>query len=93
MAVTDAATVWNRSEETPLLRDGSREGIDDDGSEETLAENGDEEELLNSDRANQHVGKGRGFLIILSVWALIFLQGGSTSLFSEIQYVLFKGLG
>jgi hypothetical protein len=84
MAVTDAATVQNRSEETPLLRDGFREGIDNDGSEETLAENGDEEELLNSDRANQHVGKGRGFLIILSVWALIFLQGRSTSLFSEI---------
>jgi hypothetical protein len=73
--VADAAGVRNGSEETPLLRDGSRERIDDDRSEETLAESGDEEELLNPDRANQHVGRGRGFLIILSVWALIFLQG------------------
>jgi len=73
------AAVQSRSEETPLLRDGSREGIADGRSEETLAGNGDEEELLNPDRANQHVGKGRGFLIILSVWALIFLQGKSKS--------------
>ena len=29
-------------------------------------------------RANQHVGKIRGFLIILSMWGLIFLQGESS---------------
>jgi hypothetical protein len=75
MAVTDDAAVRDTSEETPLLRDDTREGLGDDGSEETLAGRGDEEILLNPDRAKQHVGRGRGFLIILSVWALIFLQG------------------
>lgn len=78
MAVTDgdgAAAVRNRSEETPLLREDDRQGSDDGGSEETLAETGDEEELRDPDRANQHVGRRRGLLIILSVWALIFLQG------------------
>ena len=75
MAVTDETAVRNASEETPLLREDNRGGLGDDGSEETLAETGDEEELLDPDRANQHVGRGRGLLIILSVWALIFLQG------------------
>jgi len=74
MAVTNEATVRDASEETPLLREDIRAGSGDDGSEETLAGRGDEE-LLDPDRANQHVGRGRGFLIILSVWALIFLQG------------------
>lgn len=32
-----------------------------------------------TERANQHVGKIRGFLIILSVWGLIFLQAANMS--------------
>ena len=75
MAVTDVPAVQTFSEETPLLREDERQGLDDDGSEETLADTGDEEELRDPDRANQHVGRRRGLLIILSVWALIFLQG------------------
>ncbi|TVY89961.1 hypothetical protein LAWI1_G004061 [Lachnellula willkommii] len=70
----DVTAVRNPSEETPLLREDDRQGLDDDGSEETLAETGDEEELRDPDRANQHVGRRRGLLIILSAWALIFLQ-------------------
>jgi hypothetical protein len=56
-------------EESPLLRD-------DDRSSDTLrgSQQGDEE-VADPDKANQHVGTGRGILICLSVWALIFLQG------------------
>lgn len=58
-----------------LLRTNS--ATQDDRSSTTLsgAESGDEEELIDSDKSNQHVGRGRGILISLSVWALIFLQG------------------
>jgi hypothetical protein len=56
-------------EESSLLRD-------DDGSSGTLrgSQQGDEE-LADPDKANQYVGTGRGVLICLSVWGLIFLQG------------------
>ncbi|TVY47930.1 Efflux pump [Lachnellula occidentalis] len=81
MAVTDGdvAAAPNPSEETPLLREDDRQGLDDGGSEQTLAETGDEEELRDPDRANQHVGRRRGLLICLSVWALIFLQASNMS--------------
>lgn len=92
MAATNKAAVQKQSEETPLLREWSREASGDDGSEETLAENGDEEELLNPDRANQHVGSGRGFLIIVSVWGLIFLQG-NIKLPSENEICFGRGIG
>lgn len=74
MAATDEGRVRNGSEDTPLLRDEPNGCLTDDRSEETLGR-GDEEELLDADRANQQVGRGRGLLIILSVWGLIFLQG------------------
>ena len=58
-------------EESPLLRD-------DDRSSGTLRDSQqDDEELADPDKANQHVGTGRGLLICLSVWGLIFLQGMS----------------
>jgi hypothetical protein len=66
-------------EQTPLLREERRDVDQDDGSEETLmdpevsgSESGDE---VVNDTANQQVGRGRGLLIILSLWGLIFLQG------------------
>ena len=66
------------AEEAPLLRDQRRESSDD-GSEETLTDRigrGDEESVdEDDDKANQQVGRGRGLLIILSLWGLIFLQG------------------
>ncbi|TVY73222.1 MFS thioclapurine efflux transporter tcpA, partial [Lachnellula suecica] len=76
-----AVTARNRkpAEETPLLRDEPREEGGDDGSEETLAGRGDEEGLLDPDRANQQIGRGRGFLVILSLLGLIFLQASNMS--------------
>lgn len=61
-------------EESPLL--GEQINIKaDDASSKTLTGSGADEELLDPNRANQQVGKGRGFLIVLSLWGLIFLQG------------------
>ena len=63
-------------EESPLL--GEQRNIKvDDASSETLtgSQSADEEDLLDPDRANQQVGQGRGFFIVLSLWGLIFLQG------------------
>ena len=69
-------------EETPLLREQRREGSEN-GSEETLtnARGSGDEEIAgeDEDKANQLVGRGRGFLIILSLWGLIFLQGNVRS--------------
>lgn len=78
MAVGNGALARQAGEETPLLRD-QRRGDSDGASEETLTdarrgvdeERGDEDD----DKANQQVGRGRGLLIILSLWGLIFLQG------------------
>jgi hypothetical protein len=64
-------------EETPLLRE-QRSVNSDDASEETLTDSrraSDEERADEDDKANQQVGSGRGLLIILSLWGLIFLQG------------------
>ena len=65
-------------EETPLLRE-QRSVNGDGGSEETLTDPrraSDEERMdEDDDKANQQVGSGRGLLIILSLWGLIFLQG------------------
>lgn len=65
-------------EETPLLRE-QRRYRSDNVSEDTLADprtTSDEESAEeDADKANQQVGRGRGLLIILSVWGLIFLQG------------------
>jgi hypothetical protein len=58
-------------EEAPLLtgerlhRDVRREGA-------VVLEGGD---AVDENKANQQVGRGRGFLIILSLYGLIFLQG------------------
>ncbi len=63
-------------EETPLLREqGNIKGDDASSKTLTASQGVDEEELLDPDRANQQVGRGRGILIILSLWGLIFLQG------------------
>jgi len=64
-----------QDEETPLLREQARNVH---GSPETLAESRrgeDGEGFEDDDKANQRVGRWRGFLIILSMWGLIFLQG------------------
>jgi len=66
------------SEETPLLRGDGGVVDRDDASSGTLTdsrERGGEEEVEDLDKANQQVGKGRGLLIILSLYGLIFLQG------------------
>ena len=66
------------SEETSLLR-GDRGVIDrDDASSGTLTDSRErdgQEEVEDVDKANQQVGRGRGLLIILSLYGLIFLQG------------------
>jgi hypothetical protein len=68
-------------EEAPLLRERRRSDTDaDDGSLEALTnprgrsheEEGVEEDM---DKANQHIGRVRTLLVILSLWGLIFLQG------------------
>ncbi|KAE8448092.1 hypothetical protein EG329_009857 [Mollisiaceae sp. DMI_Dod_QoI] len=67
-------------EETPLLREQGNIKGDDASSKTLTARQGvDEEELLDPDRANQQVGRGRGILIILSLWGLIFLQAANMS--------------
>ncbi|TAQ87369.1 hypothetical protein B7494_g4305 [Chlorociboria aeruginascens] len=78
-------------ERSPLL--ASRESGDGhEASEETLNGDGDlnreEDQGLvgeDADKANQHVGKRRGVLIILTVWGLIFLQAANMSGISTIQ--------
>jgi hypothetical protein len=64
-----------QDEETPLLREQAK---NINGSPGTLAESRrgeDGEDFEDDDKANQRVGRWRGFLIILSMWGLIFLQG------------------
>jgi len=64
-------------EETPLLRDVDRGIKRDDESLEALTDEsrGDEDDVVDANKANQQVRRGRGILIILSLWGLIFLQG------------------
>ena len=77
MAVRNGgAAASNASEETPLLRGDGGVVDRDDASSGTLTdsrERGGEVEDLN--KANQQVGRGRGLLVILSLYGLIFLQG------------------
>lgn len=75
MAQSNGSTTPGSGEQTPLL--GEQRGLkpDDESSETITGSQGDEEELLDPDRANQQVGRGRGILIVLSLWGLIFLQG------------------
>lgn len=78
MAVNDVQSALGAGEETPLLSEQARREDLDDRSSETLTDSsraGDEEEVIDSNKANQHVGRRRGLLIILSLWGLIFLQG------------------
>lgn len=75
-------------EETPLLREQARSLDGGDGSSETLTDaqrRGDEEDLVDSDKANQQVGRLRGSLIIFSLYGLIFLQG---KLFPKYMFLL-----
>jgi hypothetical protein len=78
MAVGNGTAAPRAGEETPLLREQRRADADGE-SEETLTDprtTGDEERAEeDDDKANQQVGRGRGLLIILSLWGLIFLQG------------------
>jgi hypothetical protein len=78
MAVRNGgAAASNASEETPLLRGDGGVVDRDDASSGTLTDSrergGEEVEDLN--KANQQVGRGRGLLVILSLYGLIFLQG------------------
>lgn len=73
------------AEEAPLLIERRRVASQDDRLE-TLTnpsarsdeENVEEEE--DSDKANQHIGRVRALLVMLSLWGLIFLQGGFSTL-------------
>ena len=62
-------------EESPLLAEQRNSG-----SSATSVESSRDEETLDEGKANQHVEAGRGFLIALSLWALIFLQGEFSAL-------------
>lgn len=79
MAVRNGgAAALKASEETPLLRGDGGVVDRDDASSGTLTDSRErdgEEEVVGLDKANQHVGRGRGLLIILSLYGLIFLQG------------------
>lgn len=78
MAVGNGEASGREGEQTPLLREERRAG--DDGTREGLM--GVRREVVtDSNNKNRQVGKRRGFLISLSLWALIFLQG----LFSSIH--------
>ena len=77
MAVHNGSSSSRSSEQTPLLIDESRSVERDDGSSDTLTDSRrrDEEDDEDEDKANQHVGKLRGLLIMLSLCGLMFLQG------------------
>jgi hypothetical protein len=87
-----------QNEETPLLGEGRPRSVGSrsiDISSDTLTDSsgrGDEEELENDDKANQHVTRWRGSLIILSLWGLIFLQG-ETGVFSVVRYTMINMVG
>jgi hypothetical protein len=77
MAVQKTEAAPPRTEATPLLIDEPRNIDRDDGSSGTLTDSrrSDEEDVVDDDKANQHVGWGRGLLIMLSLCGLMFLQG------------------
>lgn len=66
MAAKNGAAIPRPGEGSPLL-----------GQQQTMAESdiNDSGEEADWGKANQQVGKLRGFLIIISLWGLIFLQG------------------
>jgi hypothetical protein len=67
-------------EESPLLGEAQARGVVGvNGAAERVPETASPSGETDTGRANQKVGKIRGFLIILSVWGLIFLQGKSPS--------------
>ncbi|KAE9378132.1 MFS general substrate transporter [Stipitochalara longipes BDJ] len=75
-------------EQTPLLIDEPRNIEGDDGSSETLTDSTrrrGEEEADDEDKANQHVGRARGLLIMLSLCGLMFLQASNLSLVTTTQ--------
>jgi hypothetical protein len=81
MAAQKIGGATQQTEATPLLIDESRfdgQYNSDDGRSETLTDSrrSDEEEAEeDDDKANQHVARGRGLLIMLSLCGLMFLQG------------------
>jgi 6-phosphofructokinase len=79
MAVQNGSSGLRSNEQTPLLIDESRSIERDDGSSATLTDSRrrDEEDGEDEDKANQHVGRARGSLIMLSLCGLMFLQGVS----------------
>ncbi|KUJ11835.1 MFS general substrate transporter [Mollisia scopiformis] len=80
MAQESGSATPEAGEQSSLL--GEQRNIKvDDASSETLtgSQGADEEELVDPDRANQQVGRGRGMLIVLSLWGLIFLQAANMS--------------
>ena len=79
MAVQNGSSSPRSNEQTPLLIDPPRSIERDDGSSATLTDSRrrDEEDGEDEDKANQHVGRARGSLIMLSLCGLMFLQGVS----------------
>ncbi|PMD44375.1 MFS general substrate transporter [Hyaloscypha variabilis F] len=74
-------------EQTPLLIDERRSIERDDGSSDTLTDSRrrDEELAEDEDKANQHVGRVRGLLIMLTLCGLMFLQASNLSLVTTTQ--------
>lgn len=75
MTVNEADLRAAGGERSPLLGQARRTQVEGDESSSSTLTRGDEEEIEDVDKANQQVGRGRGLLIILSLWGLIFLQG------------------
>jgi hypothetical protein len=73
----DAESVIHEPRETsPLLRGGAQhgEGCDENQDASVIRQSAEQED----DSANQHVRGGRGALIAIGLWGLIFLQGKSS---------------
>ncbi|KAF4616203.1 hypothetical protein G7Y89_g15203 [Cudoniella acicularis] len=94
MASGEGQAAGNAGEQTPLLREASREENDDLNSETLTGEpqTGDEEEVIDINKANQHVGRRRGLVIILSLWGLIFLQASNISGITTTQSIIAEDL-
>ena len=76
MAGTVETTRPGPGEQSPLLGGEQARGIaGSNGAIGAVPEVASSPRDADTGRANQHVGKIRGFLIILSLWGLIFLQG------------------
>ncbi|KAH8795860.1 major facilitator superfamily domain-containing protein [Hyaloscypha sp. PMI_1271] len=87
MAVQNGNSSPRSNEQTPLLIDEPRSSERDDGSSATLTDSRrrDEEDGEDEDKANQHVGRARGSLIMLSLCGLMFLQASNLSLVTTTQ--------